>query len=65
MVIFDVSINGFIAVFGFNCDLRSKIAFKVERNNFPFMGNGTGEVMNITTPWQELALLLNFLQYLL
>jgi hypothetical protein len=41
MVIMDIAIDGFLAVFGFECDFRGKIPFEIEGDNFPFVGDST------------------------
>jgi len=46
LIITDVTIDRFIAVFGFDGNFRGKIAIHLQGDNFPFMGNGTGKGMN-------------------
>lgn len=45
-------------MFCFDSDFRSKIP--LEGDDFPFVGDGSREVMNVSTSRQQLALFLDF-----
>lgn len=59
MIVFDVEIDGFVAVFGFKGDFRRQVAFEIEGDDFAFMGDGTGEVMDIAAGRQQVTFFLD------
>jgi len=49
MIVLDVSIDGLFAVVGFESDVGCELAFEIEGDDLPFVGDGAGEIVDISS----------------
>src|SRR3972149_10913363 len=64
VIVFDVAVNSFFRVISFQSNIWGKITLKIDSNDFSFMSNSTGEIVNVPTSRQQMPFRLNLLNVL-